>query len=135
MKKQDLNGVRTPLDVERRHKLGAITGLEKDVGQIKQDIVADSQLSASSTNSVQNKVVTEALNSLDDKKVDKVVGKKLTTNDFDNYYKNRVDNMYPINSIYLSTLEISLQTLSNMYGGIWEQGENIGTYFTYKRKE
>lgn len=49
----------------------------------------DSSLSTSSTNPVQNKVISEALN----KKVEKENGKGLSTNDFDNEYKSKVDNM------------------------------------------
>ena len=34
--KQDRNGVRTPVDVERRHKLGLIEKTAKEVGEIKE---------------------------------------------------------------------------------------------------
>lgn len=52
-------------------------------------ITVDSSLSTASTNPVQNKVITEELN----KKVLKVDGKGLSTNDFDNEYKLKIDNM------------------------------------------
>lgn len=49
----------------------------------------DSELSATSTNPVQNKVVNNALGG----KVDKVTGKGLSTNDFTNAYKDKLDNI------------------------------------------
>lgn len=45
-------------------------------------------LSATSTNPVQNKVITKAL----EEKIDKIVGKGLSTNDFTNDYKSQVEN-------------------------------------------
>ena len=78
MKKQDLNGVRTAEDVERRHNLGAIPQLEEDVSKFN----VDSALSSSSTHAVQNNVITNALNSLNTNKVDKESGKVLSDNNF-----------------------------------------------------
>lgn len=49
--------------------------------------VVDSALSSTSTNPVQNKVINTALSN----KVDKVTGKGLSTNDFDNGYKAKLD--------------------------------------------
>lgn len=142
MKKQDLNGVRTPEDVERRHKLGAIPTLEEDVEGLKEDIIVDSQLSSSSTHPVQNKVISDVLNSLNNNKVDKVSGKGLSTNDFTNDDKdsihvhsnksaldsitsekinqwdnNSIQNAFPINKV-----EIFFDNLdhSNFLGFSWE---------------
>ena len=56
---------------------------------IKNGIVVDNALSSSSTNPVQNKVVKSAL----DGKVDKVTGKGLSTNDFSNAYKTKLDTI------------------------------------------
>lgn len=50
--------------------------------------VVDASLSSTSTNPVQNKVVNTELG----KKVDKVSGKGLSTNDFTNAYKTKLDN-------------------------------------------
>ena len=133
MKKQDLNGVRTPLDVERRHKLGAIPTLETDVEELKEETIIDSSLSSSSEHAVQNKVITEALSLLNESKVNKETGKGLSTNDFTNEYKNKLDNLYPVGAVYLSNVAIDVATLSTMYGGTWVQGSNVGTYFSYIR--
>lgn len=92
MKKQDLNGVRTPEDVERRYKLGAISGLESDVDELKQDVIVDDFLSSTSIHPVQNKIITAALGSLNSSKVDKVSGKGLSSNDFTDTYKSNVDS-------------------------------------------
>jgi len=53
------------------------------------NVSVDSALSSSSTNPVQNKKVKEAL----DDKVDKVSGKQLSTNDFTNAYKEKLDGI------------------------------------------
>ena len=60
----------------------------------------DSTLDANSVNAVQNRVVTEAISNinieivnLDTKKVDKISGKQLSTNDFTNFYKNKLDEL------------------------------------------
>ena len=133
MKKQDLNGVRTPLDVERRHKLGAIPTLETDVEELKEETIIDSSLSSSSEHAVQNKVITAAIGLLDDSKVNKETGKGLSTNDFTNEYKNKLDYLYPVGAVYLSNVAVDVATLSTMYGGTWVQGSNVGTYFSYIR--
>lgn len=51
--------------------------------------IVDSAINSSSTNPVQNKVIVTELN----KKVDKVSGKQLSTNDFTNSYKTKVDSI------------------------------------------
>lgn len=51
--------------------------------------IVDSAIDSTSTNPVQNKVIYTELNT----KVDKVAGKQLSTNDFTNAYKNKVDNI------------------------------------------
>ena len=52
-------------------------------------LVVDDALSETSTNPVQNKVITLALS----EKVDKEVGKTLTSNDFTNELKDKLDNI------------------------------------------
>ena len=74
------------------------------------------------------KVVTEQtsqntnITNLQNNKVDKVSGKALSTNDFTNAYKTKIDNMfsliYPVGSIYMSVNSTSPQTL---FGGTWVQ--------------
>jgi len=146
MRKQDLNGVRTPLDVERRHKLGAIPELEGDVEEIKTEMILDTSLSATSEHGVQNKVITQAVNALNLSKVDKEEGKGLSTNDFtDNdkasihTHNNKstldgitpqkvnqwdsntfnIDMVHPVGSIYISVNNTNPSTL--FPGTTWEQ--------------
>ena len=52
-------------------------------------LAVDDTLSETSTNPVQNKVITVALS----EKVDKEVGKTLTSNDFTNELKDKLDNI------------------------------------------
>ena len=137
LKKQDMNGVRTPLDVERRHNLGAIPGLEKDVSDLQEEVIVDSQLSSSSTHAVQNKVITQNFTSLSNNKVDKVTGKGLSSNDFTDSEKEildmitlqkiqqwdsnsfSIDLVYPVGSIYMSVNNTDPSTLFS--GTTWQQ--------------
>lgn len=80
LKRQDRNGVRTAVDLERRYRFNEIELTAEEVDYLKQFMVVDSFLSTTSTHAVQNKVITEALNS----KVTKETGKGLSTNDFTN---------------------------------------------------
>lgn len=67
-----------------------VTIADRDKWNAKQDILTiDSALSNSSINPVQNKVIYNSL----DAKVDKIDGKGLSTNDFTNEYKTKVDNL------------------------------------------
>ena len=68
--------------------------------------VVDSSLSSSSTNPVQNKVINTALNN----KVDKDGKKVLSTNDFDNKYKDKLDGIEP-------KAEVNQNTFSNIKTG------------------
>lgn len=85
--KQDRAGTRQPADVERRYKLGVIEPTAEEVEKLKQERVVDSALSTTSTNPVQNKVITNALNN----KVSRETGKGLSTNDFTDEYKEKID--------------------------------------------
>ena len=87
--KQDRNGVRTPTDVERRHKLGLIEKTAKEVEEIKE---IDDNFSSTSTRAVQNKVITSAINNLNNNKVSKIQGMGLSHNDFTDTYKNKIDS-------------------------------------------
>lgn len=85
--KQDRNGTRTTSDVERRYKLGEVPKIDSDVEELKKErVVVDTALSISSTNPVQNKVITEALN----KKINSSDGKGLSSNDFTDSDKNSI---------------------------------------------
>lgn len=84
----DRNGTRTSEELRRRYKLNDIDLTKDEVEIIKTLIVVDEALSTTSTNSVQNKVVTQALNS----KVNKETGKGLSTNDFTNTYKANLES-------------------------------------------
>lgn len=87
--KQDRSGVRTPVDVERRHKLGLIKTTAEEVEEIREEFSVDSSLSVSSTHPVENKVITEALAN----KVNVEIGKGLSTNDFTNNEKNKLEGI------------------------------------------
>lgn len=121
MKKQDMNGVRTPLDVERRHKLGAIPGLEKDVSDLQEEVIVDSQLSSSSTHAVQNKVITQNFTSLSNNKVDKVTGKGLSSNDFTDSEKA---------SIHTHTNKTILDGITQSKIDQWDANSNTDVYST-----
>lgn len=84
--KQDINMSRKPVDLETKYQLTEINPMKQDVAEIKEKVVVDSFLSTTSTHSVENKVITEALNN----KVNKEAGKGLSTNDFTNEYKNLI---------------------------------------------
>lgn len=79
LKAQDLNSIKDKINE-------LVEGSNSGSGTT---ITVDSSLSTTSTNPVQNKVITEELN----KKVNSEAGKGLSTNDFDNEYKLKVDNM------------------------------------------
>lgn len=127
-KKQDLNGVRTPEDVERRYNLGAIPGLEEEVSNFS----VDSALSSSSTHAVENKVITNALNSLNTNKVDKVSGKGLSTNDYtdedkQDVHDNTIDRHFHTNKTTLDGITSSdLYSLNKVYpvGSIFSTTDN-----------
>lgn len=83
LSKWDRNGVRNAVDVERRYKLGIIEPTADEVEELKESLVVDDYLSTTSTNAVQNKIITQNLNN----KVTKETGKGLSTNDFTNEHK------------------------------------------------
>lgn len=146
MKRQDLNGYRTPEEVVRRWDLSKIELNTEDIEKIKQDIVCDTSLSITSEAPVQNKVITSAINN----KVTKVAGKGLSTNDFTDVDKNSIhihsnkealdtitaqkisnwdsnsfsiDLVYPVGSIYLSVNNTNPSTL--FANTTWEQIQDV----------
>lgn len=89
------------LKVDFNRNTGGINSYE-----LVDNITVDTSLSTTSTNPVQNKVVTSALNN----KVDKVSGKQLSTEDFTTTLKTKLESL----SNYDDTqLESSINTLRN----------------------
>lgn len=108
--KQDINMSRKPVDLETKYQLTEINPMKQDVEEIKEKVVVDSFLSTTSTHSVQNKVITEALNN----KANKEEGKGLSTNDFTDEEKNKLTTIEAnaeenkIEKIYISGEELSI---------------------------
>lgn len=65
MKKQDLNGVRTAVDLQRRYRFGEIEKNTEEINALNRERAVDSVLSLTSTNAIQNKTVAENINRLD----------------------------------------------------------------------
>ena len=88
--KQDRNGVRTPVDLERRYKFGNIASQEERLKKVEEEQEIDNELSLFSTNAVANKVITQKFNEVDLAKVDKEYDKGLSSNDFTDNDKNSI---------------------------------------------
>lgn len=117
LKRQDRIRTRTPEEIRRRYKLQEIEPTVEEVEQLKKLIVVDSSLSTTSTNSVQNRVITQALNT----KVNKETDKGLSTNDFTDEYKNNIDTLITNNHTHnnKSILDTINQTLINNWNGAY----------------
>ncbi len=108
--KQDNCVPRTPLEVERRYK--RVPGELEYIKELIELIEVDDTLSTSSVNPVQNKVITNALNT----KVTKVAGKDLSTNDFTDEEKTKLNSIKAnaeaniLEKIYVAGVE---QTITN----------------------
>lgn len=89
LSRQDKNGVRTAVDLERRYKFNDIDYTKEEIEKLKLEITTDDHLSNASTNPVQNKVVTQALNN----KVNKETGKGLSANDYTDTEKQKLKNI------------------------------------------
>jgi hypothetical protein len=112
LKRQDRNGTRTSEELRRRYKLNEIEPTVEEVEELKKLIVVDSALSTTSTNSVQNKVITAALNN----KVNKEAGKGLSTNDFTNtLYDKLIDIEYNAEKNVITSISVNgkPQTITN----------------------
>lgn len=86
LKRQDRNGERTFNALKQRYKFDIN---QEEVESLKELIKIDSSLSITSVNAVENKVVTQALNG----KVAKEQGKGLSTNDFTDSLKNKLNGV------------------------------------------
>ena len=88
--KQDRNGVRTPVDLERRYQFGNIASQEERLKKVEEEQGIDNELSLFSNRAVANKIITKKFNELDLAKVEKEYGKGLSTNDFTDDDKNSI---------------------------------------------
>lgn len=108
--KQDIAMARKPTELETKYKLGEISTTKKRVDILEEETAIDTELSLSSSNAVANSVITTEIN----KKVNKVTGKGLTSNDFTDSYKTKLEgieanaNYYtePIGAVFLSVIEL-----------------------------
>lgn len=108
LSKRDQAGVRTPEDVLRRINISELNEALDILERIRGEMLVDSELSTTSTLPVENRVITNVLNT----KVTKILGKGLSTNDFTNAYKNILDNLTTI--IDLSNYAVSGLQVSNV---------------------
>lgn len=89
LKRQDRNGTRTSEELRRRYKFDNIELTMDEVEILKNLIKVDNALSITSTNPVQNKIITEALNH----KVNVIDGMGLSSNDFTDTLKEKLDSI------------------------------------------
>ena len=99
--------------------IGSGLNLDASTGELTASgasITIDNAMSSSSTNPVQNKVITSAL----DDKVDKVTGKELSTNDYTDADKNKLSGITAgaepnkINSISLNGVNVAPDASKNV---------------------
>lgn len=112
LKRQDKNGVRQASELERKYKLGQIDYTQEEIEALKKKIITDEFLSTTSTNPIQNRTVTQALND----KVTKESGKGLSSNDFTTTLKNKLDNIEngaEANTIETISVNGTAQTINN----------------------
>lgn len=127
LSKQDRNGLRTITDLQRKYNFGKtktnMIKIETKVKQIEEDSKIDSELSSESNNAVQNKVITEALNN----KVDKVLGKQLSTNDFTDEHKEAIHSHSNKSILDIITQE-NINNWNNALNLIADQYNQYQTY-------
>lgn len=95
LSRQDRNGTRTSEELRRRYKFEQIDYTQEEIDELKKKIITDDHLSNTSTNPVQNKVITEVLNN----KVNKENGKGLSSNDFTDELKNKLENQASLTKV------------------------------------
>lgn len=88
LSRQDRNGTRNSEELRRRYTFQDIDYTKEEIEKLKIQLVVDEHLSATSTNAIQNKAVTNALNT----KVAKETGKGLSSNDFTDEDKEKLNN-------------------------------------------
>ena len=118
--KQDRCLPRTALDVDRRYN--PVPNDVEELRGIIKDFEVDTMLSASSSNAISNKAVTKELNN----KVSKVAGKDLSTNDFTDEYKQKIDSSNEFTSdekAKLDSIEENAQV--NVLEKIYISGEEL----------
>lgn len=122
MEKKDLNGYRTPEDVARRYKLGDIKLNTEDIEALKNISTIDDQFSTTSEHALQNKVITTTFNNISgvlQSKVDKETGKGLSTNDYTDEDKEKVDNAITVISnataYTVGGIKIYMDANNNLY--------------------
>lgn len=114
LKKQDRTKTRTASEVETKYKLSDIAVFEKDIAQLKEDVIPDSEFSTSSRKSLENRVITVAVNKINndinavEENINTIIddvevmesnvvykeeGKGLSTNDFTDEYKTKLDGV------------------------------------------
>lgn len=120
--KQDSCVPRTPLDVERRYNK-----VPSDIEYLKELIKlieVDDSLSTSSINPVQNRVITNALNT----KVTKVAGKDLSTNDFTDSYKTKIDNIVPTSNDFTDEYKQKLDDMNEFTDEYKQKLDNMNDF-------
>lgn len=120
--KQDRCLPRTALDVDRRYN--PVPNDVEELREIIKDFEVDTTLSASSSNAISNSAVTKALNN----KVTKVAGKDLSTNDFTDEYKEKIDNTIQISNDFTDEYKNKLDNVEagaevNLLEKIYVAGE------------
>lgn len=119
------------MELEQKYNLNKIEKVADEQEEIKKQIEVDTKLSISSNKAVANKVITEALNN----KVNKIENKTLTTNDFTDIYKNKLDGIEenatnytpPINSVFFC-VETTDNPKYELIGSITIDDTNVYAY-------
>lgn len=124
--KQDRSMARTATDVERRYKLGTIEDTANELAELKSEYTVDTTLSTTSTNPVQNSVITANLN----QKVNKESGKSLTSNDFTDDYKTKLDTSY--SNYHTHSNKTVLDGISSSDITNWNNKSDLTPYTLYE---
>ena len=114
LSRQDRNGTRNSEELRRRYQFKDIDYTKEEIEKLKTQIIIDDHLSNISTNPVQNKVITEALNN----KVNKESGKGLSSNDFTDEDKEKLNSFHThsnktILDSYTKTQSVLLEEVNN----------------------
>lgn len=116
LSRQDRNSTRNSEELRRRYTFKDIDYTKEEIEKLKMQIVTDDHLSTSSTNPVQNRIVTQALNS----KVNKETGKGLSSNDFTDEDKEKLNNVTSNNHTHSNKtlLDTYKQTETNLANAV-----------------